>query len=59
MNEVATCPRCDGERQVYDARSGSSRDCPACAGKGVVWREESREALEQPSDEGKLELKGL
>lgn len=36
MAEVAVCPRCEGDKKVYNARSGQAEGCPTCNGQGVV-----------------------
>ena len=36
-DDVMTCPRCDGQGQVFDCEAG--RDCPLCKGKGTVSAE--------------------
>lgn len=51
MTEVAVCPRCAGDRRVYNARSGESEDCPTCSGRGVVRVPPLDEAHEAPASD--------
>jgi DnaJ-class molecular chaperone len=45
--DVAVCPRCNGDKKIYNSRSGRSEDCPTCEGSGVVWHV-AEEAVVRP-----------
>lgn len=51
MTEVAVCPRCDGDKRVYNARSGEAEPCPTCNGNGVVRVPPLDEAQSSPADD--------
>lgn len=38
-------PRCEGNRQALDRRSGQMQSCPTCGGQGVVGTVASRRRL--------------
>lgn len=55
MPDVAVCPRCEGDKKVYNGRSGQSEDCPTCNGRGVVRVPPLDEAA-APAEDGSLDL---
>lgn len=54
--EAHVCPRCHGERMVFDKEAEGMRKCPTCRGDGVVWREGPQEASNGDWPEGILDL---
>lgn len=56
MTEVAVCPRCAGDKRIYNARSGQTEPCPTCSGEGVVWRGDRPQEGAAPTENGELDL---
>jgi DnaJ-class molecular chaperone len=53
MAEVAVCPRCNGDKRIYNARSGQPDSCPTCNGQGVVRVPALDEGAQQTADDAR------
>lgn len=54
--EAHVCPRCGGERRIYNGTTGNWKPCSTCEGEGVVWDRAPQEAAEQQPGEAVTDL---
>jgi DnaJ-class molecular chaperone len=56
MLEAVVCPRCEGEKRIYNARSGRDETCPTCNGEGVKWHGAAEETAVPAATSDPLDL---